>query len=396
MMEQLQDKWWARSARAEARLAETFRFENNEPAIIVMDVNYSTFGDTPAAIPDDYYTEPAAAYRYQVEKLHRHFAQIPDDDYIPFLHPWFGTGVLASAFGIPLIYNPKADPAVAIASMEHSGLIDELPTPVPGQSGEMGKVIRTMDYFLAHCDLPVGFTDCQGPLATALQIIGYDKFCYWMEDCPAQVHKLMQKITDALIAWVKFQKQRAGLPLTGASYPLGLKLPEGCGGVWMSDDDSVMMSAALYREFVQPYNEQVLTAFGGGCIHYCGNSTQNLENYATMRGLRAINNFCLDDFEAAGKARRALREKGIVYMVCDFTPADQRLESYFRELHCAMDGAEGLVVASWIAPAIALDKGKYQSIERDRDALACRVYELLQRFRQGRLTSGGNSNGALR
>jgi hypothetical protein len=56
--------------------------------------------------------------------------------------------------------------------------------------------------------------------------------------------------------------------------------------------------------------------------------------------------------------RRALRYKGIVYMACDFTPADERLEDYFRELMRAMDGPEGLVTASYIAPAIALDKGK--------------------------------------
>jgi GTP-sensing pleiotropic transcriptional regulator CodY len=74
--------------------------------------------------------------------------------------------------------------------------------------------------------------------------------------------------------------------------------------------------------------------------------------------------------------RRALRDKGIVYMACDFTPADERLEDYFRELIKAMDGPEGLVIASYIAPAIALDKGKYEAANRDRAALARRVYQL--------------------
>ena len=33
---------------------------------------------------------------------------------------------------------------------------------------------------------------------------------YWTQDDPDRMHKLMQMTTDALIAWVKFQKQRTG------------------------------------------------------------------------------------------------------------------------------------------------------------------------------------------
>ena len=377
-MEKTQSGWEARIKRAESRLDETFRFRNTQPAFVIVDCNYWTFGDLAAEIPDDYYTDPASALRYQTAKINRHFENIPEDDYIPFLHPWFGTGVLASAFGIKLIYNPKADPAVEIATMKYPEEIDELQMPIPGVSGAMADVMRAIDWFKAHSDLPVGFTDCQGPLATALQIIGYDNFCYWVQDDPDRVHQLMQKVSDALIAWIKFQKQRAGQPLTGGSWPLSIKLPDGFGGVWLSDDDSVILSPDLYNEFVRPYNEQILAAFGGGCIHYCGNSTQNIGNYCNTKGVTAINNFAMDNLEAAAKIRRALRDKGIVYMACDFTPADRRLEDYYRELHKAMDGAEGLVIASYIAPAIALDKGKYDAANRDRDALSRRVIEVVR------------------
>jgi hypothetical protein len=66
-------------------------------------------------------------------------------------------------------------------------------------------------------------------------------------------------------------------------------------------------------------------------------------------------------------------------MACDFTPADQRLEDYYRELVKAMDGPEGLILASYIAPAIALDRGKYEAAHRDRNTLARRVSELMGR-----------------
>lgn len=379
-MECVLSQWQPRIDRAEAELAAAFRFQNKEPAVVVVDANYSTFGDLEDQIPSDFYTDPASAFRYQMDRIEGHFQNIPNDDYIPFLHPWYGTGVLASAFGIRIICNPKSDPAVDLATIKHPEEIDALRMPVPGESGVMPLVVRMIDYYMAHADLPVVFTDCQGPLTTAFQVVGYDNFCYWIKDDPDRIHKLMNLITDALIDWVKFQKARTGQPMTGGSYPLAVKLPEGCGGVWMSDDDSVIMSAGIYREFVKPCNEKFLSAFGGGCIHFCGKSVQNIENYANTRGVTAINNFTLDNFQAAAKIRRALRDKGIVYMACDFTPADARLDDYFPELLKAMDGPEGLVVASYIAPAIALDKGKYEAAARNRTALAQRVFELAARY----------------
>ena len=72
---------------------------------------------------------------------------------------------------------------------------------------------------------------------------------------------------------------------------LRVKVPDGFGGVWLADDDSIILSASTYNEFVRPYNERVLLAFGGGCVHYCGNSTQNIQNYCNTKGLTAINDF---------------------------------------------------------------------------------------------------------
>ncbi len=379
-MENVLNKWQKRINRSEEELATTFRFTNKKSPIVIVDANYWTFGDDPDIIPDDFYTKPESILQYQMDKIESHFTNVPEDAYIPFLHPWYGTGVLASAFGIDIICNPKADPAVDISSMQHPEEIDSLKIPIPGESGAMKIVTRMIDHFMEKTDLPVVFTDCQGPLSTAFQVAGYDKLCYWMYEEPVSVHKLMTMVTNALIEWVRFQKERTGQPLDGSSYPLSVKLPSGFGGVWMSDDDSVIMDDALYNEFVRPYNEKLLAAFGGGCIHYCGNSTQNIENYCNTRGVTAINNFTLDNMESAGKIRRALRDKGITYMACDFIPSEDRMEDYYRELRKEMDGTEGLIIAAYIAPAIALNKGKYDAVNRPREILTRRVNELVNKY----------------
>ena len=89
---------------------------------------------------------------------------------------------------------------------------------------------------------------------------------------------------------------------------MGVKVPDGFGGVWLSDDDSTIVSAEVFREFVVPYNSKVLKAFDGGCIHYCGNSTQNIENYCNTDGLTSVNNLHLDNIEAAVELDRGKYE----------------------------------------------------------------------------------------
>ena len=86
----------------------------------------------------------------------------------------------------------------------------------------------------------------------------------------------------------------------------------------------------------------------------------------------------MDNLQAAAKMRKALRDKGIVYMVGDFVPSDERLEAYYEELFKAMDGPEGLIVCPYIAPCVALEKETYEPCSRDRDKMAREVYQVIR------------------
>ena len=326
---------------AEEQLHAAFRFENDVAPHLIYDANYWLFGEVPENIPPDYCDEdPSSLIAYQTRKIERHCRDY-DDCYIPFLMPWYGTGVLASGFGVPVKFLDRMDPAVDLATIREVEQLKDLRQPDPEKDGLMPRVLNTIRTMRKRSDLPVGVTDCQGPLTTALQIVGYDKMIYWMYDHPDAIHDLMQRVTDALIAWVRLQKEIAGgkrgqAPFSpgessgevsrrggenGASplfpddaYVLGIKIPSGFGGVWISDDDSVIFGKDLYREFVVPYNSQVLRAFGGGAIHYCGNANQHIENYLATDGLTAIQNLNLDDLDGAARMRHALAEKKIVYI----------------------------------------------------------------------------------
>lgn len=346
--------------------------------IVINDCNYWTFGDHQANIPEGYYgDDPAVSMEYQLEKIKRHYGYYTDDCYQGFLHPWFGTGVLASGFGTEIVFNYKADPAVGMSKIKHVDELKKLKLPDPEKDGIMPMVLRSLDHYKQNCDLPVVITDCQGPLTTALSIVGYENFCYWVYDYPRQMHDLMELVTEGLIRWIKYQKQRVGVPMEACSYPLGVRVPDGFGGAWLADDDAVIISADIFKEFVVPYNSKVLKAFGGGCIHYCGDATQHIENYCNTEGLTSINNLHMDNIEAAVKMKTALGKKGIAYMACDFVPSDNRLDSYYKELFEAMDDQAGLIVVSYVAPAVELDHGKYEQSNRDQFELGKKVKDVI-------------------
>ncbi len=368
-----------RSLAAEETIRSAFLFKNETSPYLIYDAGYWLFGDVREHIPLDYCDEdPASMIRYQQEGIERHVANY-DDAYIPFLMPWYGTGVLASGFGVNIKFQDYMDPAVDLPPISDVAQLNDLKPPDPQRDGLMPRVLNTIRAMRERGELPVGVTDCQGPLTTALQIIGYDKMIYWMYDHPQAVHDLMQLVSDALIAWVKVQKETAGQSLDDDAYVLGIKIPGGYGGVWFSDDDCVIFGPQLYREFVVPYNSQVLKAFGGGSIHYCGTATQHIENYLATEGLTCIQNLNLDKLDEAAKMRHALAEKGIVYMTADFNVQDDYIDEYYRTLFEKMD-TRGLIVAVYIAPAITLARGQYGAGNRDPLETGKAIERVIQKY----------------
>lgn len=367
-----------KSIRAEKRIREAFEFKNETAPYIVYDPLFFVFGRNEEDIPEDYFgDDPLVMARDQMQKIVYHMDTL-EDSFIPILYPFYGTGVLASAFGVDVVFQKKMDPAVGMPFITDIAQLKELKKPDPNKDGLMPKVLKCIRAMREYSDFPVTITDPQGPLTTALSIVGYENFIYWMHDYPDRIHEFMQLVTDSLIDWIKIQKQAAGHGLEDDAYVVGLRIPEGFGGVCFSDDDSVIFGADLYREFVVPYNSQVLKAFGGGVIHYCGCSNQHIDNYLNTEGLTAIHNFTLDNIDAAAKMRHALSEKKIMYYAADYAVKDEYIEEYFETMIKKL-GPKGLVIASYVAPAVAMYKGEYIRTRRNGREVAQRVLKAIQR-----------------
>lgn len=362
----------ARFARATERVDAAYRhLDTDDPAIVIQDANYSITGEEPETIPDDYFAEGAFAtmVEYQARKIVAHLERY-DDDYVPFLFPWYGTVVVPSALGCAIHFGAKEEPAVEGPILASPGDVARLVPPDPYRDGLMPRVLRCIDFMRANSDLPVSVTDCQGPFNIALNLVGVEAICLWMYDAPTAVHELMDFCTTVLIDWVKVQKRHARQDIDGGAFPHFTTLPKGRGGVWISDDDSTVLSPELYRKFVVPYNSRVFRAFGGGTLHYCGTAGHQLENFAATEGLVGVSAWIMGDFEQAFRAQ-ALFEDRIALMVSDFTAVD--IESYFAELLAGLR-LKGTVIQTCPTPAVATVKGRSEAVHRDgatvgRDAL---------------------------
>jgi hypothetical protein len=368
----LTERHTERIAASYARIEDVYRHRDNGLVPFqVADVNYWLSGETPALIPDDYFTDCESMLRYQVKKIERHMRAY-NDDYIPFLFPWYGTGVLASGLGARIVFQPNMDPAVRGTVITSPEQVGQLSLPDPRKDGLMPRILETIRYFREHSDLPVSFTDPQGPFTTALTLAGPATLFVWLYEHPTAVHELMEFCTEAFIRWIKVQKQEIGPERGRQCFPHGIVLPDQFGQVWLCDDDCGAISPAQYREFVVPYNARVLKEFGGGTLHFCGSAEHQIENLAATEGLVGVNNFCMGNFRQIYRMQQAFAGR-IALKVCDFSPLG--IEPYYHALFSGLQ-RRGTIVASFVSPELALNKGKYENVSRSgeeigRDAYAC-------------------------
>ena len=366
----------ARLAKVAPKTADAFAFRDvKAPPFIVNSALYWIFGLDPDTLPDDYVSDPVVMTAYQERTYYDQVKEI-DDDFVPYLMPWFGTVVTASALGCQIEFQPKMDPAAnpryyPVRTVED---VHRLEIPDPEKAGLMPDVLKCLNYMKANSFLPVGITDFQGPLTTANQLMGYDKLIYLMHDHPKAMHELMDKVTETLIMWVKKQKAVIGEPLTECIGDQQVYTGKNAG-VWFSDDDAVLMSVKTYREFVAPYNSRILEAFGGGCIHYCGNATHHADTFLAMKGLKALNIFNLYNIRSVAELQAKLQDR-IVLFVCDFTPVDY--QAYFDEMLNTLS-YRGIVICSQYSPVVGLlQGGKYDAVQRDLKSGRRAVYDYLR------------------
>jgi uroporphyrinogen-III decarboxylase len=362
--------------KVEAKTSDVFAFkEVEQPPFFVNSAFYWLFGLDMDTFPDDYFDDPAVMTNFQERTYYDQVKEI-EDDFVPYLMPWFGTVVTASAFGCKVEFPTKQDPAVnpRFYPIQKPEDIRKLQVLDPEKDGLMPKVLEFLRYMKTHSFLPVGITDFQGPLTTANQLMGYDKLIYLMYDQPNLVHELMDIVTESLILWIKKEKEVIGEPLNECFSNQQVYTGKH-SGIWFSDDDAVLVSEKIYKEFVVPYNSRILTEFGGGFIHYCGNGTHHAQNFLNIKGLLGLNIYNMYNIQSFAKLKTQVEDR-LVLFACDHTAIEY--PQYFDELLSSVK-YKGMVICSQYSPVIGLLKGgKYDAIRRPLKAGRREAFEYLK------------------
>ncbi|MHC4124722.1 MAG: uroporphyrinogen decarboxylase family protein [Planctomycetota bacterium] len=336
------------------KIERAFNFEQvtspEDVPILIHSPCYFAYG---CNVPEDYFTNPAGMVDYQAKGLEKHLNNL-SDDLIPFFMPWFGTGVLASAFGCRIKDDVEIgeDPAVAAHCVESVADAAKLKMPDPYKDGWMPRVLETIDYACANSDLPVTMTDLQSPLDTLGQMCGHDRLYVWMYEEPSMVHELFDMVTNAMIDWIKVQKKHIGDTFDSGNALMGVWSPKGLG-VWMADDDLVMMGPDLYKEFVVPCNSRIFQTFGAGSIHYCGQGNHQTDNLLSTKSLRSVNNCPMGRFETFSELRKKLAGR-VIHQIQDLAPIE--VEKYYTNLFDKIDDLKGIILNIFICDTVAMNE----------------------------------------
>jgi uroporphyrinogen-III decarboxylase len=361
-----------RIAAAREAQQRAFRHEQQtRPPVLIFCNPFIAFGAKPGFLPEDYFHNPESMLRHQLNVTAARMERIRDD-FVPYLAPSYGTGVLASGFGAQIFYPENSDPAVAHPLLETPEDIDRLELPDPYRSGLMPQVLETIDLMRAAGELPVGLTDMQGVLDTAAQLCGYDRLFYWMYDAPDHVHRLFDKIASALIEWLKVQKKHIGEPLNSCYCQL-LCMPPG-SGVCLSEDDAVSISARLYQEFCVEPNSRIFNALGGGMLHFCGNAQHQIPNFQQIENLRGFHIIPLGNLNILKNFQERMGP-GYVLAAAEFMGDNP--EGYYRQLFQLLH-YHSLLLVPYVVQTVGLRDGQYVSVDRDVLETAERVLQAIE------------------
>jgi uroporphyrinogen-III decarboxylase len=361
-----------------SRIEKAFRYENRgfEDVPLLLQTNsYWLTGHDPQKIPEDYFDNPESMYTFQLKGIHEHLAEI-DDDYIPYLMPWYGVALMPGVFGSEVRFPKTDDPWCASQAVTSLEKARELKLPDLKNHPLTSKVLDTIAYFKEKDTFPVGVTDMQSPLDSLSLTTGYDKLFYWMKDSPGDVDHLFEVMTDTLIEWVKMQKSYSGESLECSNGLINVKPPDGIG-IWFSDDDAVILSPWLYERFVvKPYC-RLFTSFGSGMIHWCGDANHQLDHILNIDGIRAVHDYFLADIEMLVKLQTRLKEKRICLVAGDIIPVDEQLDQYLQNIKSRLDPV-GLVLQFTVSPRLGLRDGKYTQTSRNVKETAKRILEFFR------------------
>ncbi len=227
----------------------------------------------------EYYLDPYCYLENTLKmKLYR-YRMFDDDSYITKnISLFLGVILEPSMFGIIPVYPEGKDPWNSLEPVVHSSEdINKLKQPDFYKSGIMPRCHQfyTEIRQILPDDFSVSFPLWgRGPWGVAQHLMGFENLMIATMDEPEMIHALLDKITDMQCVWLS---QRADF----------LEIPLPIGVMYNDEVNCQVLSPAMYREFVFPY-EQKVSMYQNGITywHSCGDTAKILQDVKKLHGLQ--------------------------------------------------------------------------------------------------------------
>jgi hypothetical protein len=207
----------------------------------------------------------------------------------------YGTGILSSVFGADLFIMDES--------------LNSLPTtrPLSGGPAALERVLaggipdlragwgaRVFDMAARYREwmepyprlrryVSIYHPDLQGPMDVCELLYGSGLFIDLLEK-PDFIKQLLGLITQTytafMNAWISLVPSHVGYATHWSMMHRGT--------IMLRDDSAMNLSPGMVAEFIRPYDQQLLSTFGGGAIHFCGKGDHYIGVLAEMEGLHAI------------------------------------------------------------------------------------------------------------
>lgn len=260
-----------------------------------------------------YFSSPLSALETQLKSIEDRL-EVIEDDYVPYLNPYYGVCALASGFGGRVTFYDDKDPWLNEYVINDFKDIDKLKKPDPKNAGLLINVFDLMKTWRREVGdrIPLGHTDMQGPISIGIDLMGVENFFIGIIDHPKKMHKLLEVITEYIIDTLKYTYEIIGERDDGY-FIAGVYVPVGFGKVRLSEDNIVFISAEFCREFLDPYIERIFSESGNGSVHWCGDGFNNIGQILNIKGIMGLNNCSMGDIDILKKQNEISVKNKIIY-----------------------------------------------------------------------------------
>ena len=188
-----------------------------------------------------------------------------------FLEPWYGIGVVSSAFGVPYVWKDGQAPAVEGPFMTAREALNHRITPV-GESPEGKRVLEMIEFFLDQTKgrVPLSPGDTQSPLnIVSSYLMESSAFMFEIFDHPEDLKELIHTVADMEKEFLDEQRKLIGDALALPGH--GFASSRAFDGIGFSDDNILMFSDDDYSDLGISSMLKAAESFAGPVFHSCGN-----------------------------------------------------------------------------------------------------------------------------